>query len=452
MGYADLNNHRLIRLFDQLCIFYTKGHKNMANEKEIVMNGAGIADIGFPMWPQFNEKSYEDVVDILKSGKVSYWTGKVGMEFEEKFAKWEGVKMAVSCTNGTAALHIALAALNIGPGDEVIVPSYSFIASSFSVVQAGAIPVFADVTDDHTIDPNCIEALITPRTKAIIVVHLYGGVADMDPILEIAKKHNLKIIEDCAQCFGGTYNGIKAGAIGDVGCFSFCQSKHFTTGGEGGMVVTNDEETGWEARSFRDHGYDVKTRMSMLALEEALPYIHRRVGFNYRMTEIQSAIGINELARFDNWNLAKRLKFAAMYDAAFTGMKGIKKLPHNTEERRNAYWWYPMLIDLSVLDCKAADILKDLHTEKIPCYGIQWPEAYEEVAYKEHVGFGSANFPFNSKEYTDPKSADYKNALCPHAKALRDETVCLFLHPSWDEIHIQRCIEGFKAVIAKHLK
>ena len=421
-------------------------------EKEIVMNGAGVEELGFPMWPQFNPDTLEDVLEPIKNGKVNYWTGPKGMEFEEAWAKWIGAKMAISCTNGTAALHIDLAALNIGPGDEVIVPSYSFIASSFSVVQAGAIPVFGDVTDDHTLDPNCIEALITPRTKAIIVVHLYGGVADMGPILEIAKKHNLKVVEDCAQCFGGEYKGTKAGLIGDVGCFSFCQSKHFTTGGEGGMVVTNNEEVGWECRSFRDHGYDVKTRMSMLALEEKLPYIHRRVGFNYRMTEIQSIIGLNELKRFDNWNLARRLKYAKMYDEAFTGFKGIKKLPVNTEERKNSYWWYPMLVDLDVLDCDAPTIVKELGASGIPCYGIQWPEAYEEKAYREHGGFGSAKFPFESKEYADADAVDYSKVFCKNANALRAQTVCLFLHPSWEEVHINRCIEGFKAILAKHTK
>ncbi|MBQ8605158.1 MAG: DegT/DnrJ/EryC1/StrS family aminotransferase [Clostridia bacterium] len=416
------------------------------------MNGSGIEEIGFPGWPKFAPETLEDVLEPIKTGKVSYWTGTKGMEFEEKFAKWMNAKMAISCTNGTAALHIALASLGIGPGDEVIVPSYSFIASSFSVVQAGAIPVFADVTDDHTIDPACIEALITKRTKAIIVVHLYGVVADMGPVLEIAKKHNLKVVEDCAQCIGGEWNGIKAGLIGDVGCFSFCQSKHFTTGGEGGMVVTNDEETGWECRSFRDHGYDVKTRMNMLALEEKLPYIHRRVGFNYRMTEMQSVIGINELKRFDDWNLARRLKYAKMYDEAFAGMKGIKALPVNTAERKNSYWWYPMLVDLDVLDCDAPAIIKELGANKIPCYGIQWPEAYEEAAYKNHVGFGSVGFPFNSKEYTDEASVQYDKAFCKNANALRAQTVCLFLHPSWDEIHINKCIEAFKKIIESHLK
>ena len=170
------------------------------------------------------------------------------MQFEKEWAKWLGVKNAISVANGTCALHTALAGMNIGPGDEVICTSYSFIASSFCALQAGALPVFADVTTDHTIDPKAIEPLITERTKAIVVVHLYGIVADMDPIMEIAKKHNLKVVEDCAQCFGGVYKGKKAGTIGDVGCFSFCQSKHFTTAGEGGMVLTMDEDLGWECR------------------------------------------------------------------------------------------------------------------------------------------------------------------------------------------------------------
>ena len=420
--------------------------------KDIVMNGAGITEIGFPMWPQFAPETLEDVLEPLKSGKVSYWTGTKGMEFEEKWAKYIGAKMAISCTNGTAALHIAIACLGIGPGDEVIVPSYSFIASSFAIVQAGAVPVFCDVTEEHTLDPEKIESLITPRTKGIVVVHLYGGVADMGGIMAVAKKHNLKVIEDCAQCFGGEYNGVKAGVIGDVGCFSFCQSKHFTTGGEGGMVVTNDEELGWECRSFRDHGYDVKTRMNMLALEEKLPYIHNRVGFNYRMTEMQAVIGINELARFENWNLARRLKYAKMYDEAFAGMPGIKALPINTPERKNSYWWYPILIDLDALDTDASGILKELGALKIPCYGIQWPEAYLENAYTRLQGFGTAQFPFLSKEYTDENAVKYTEVSCPVAQGLRAKTVCLFLHPSWEEEHINACIAGMKEAIRRHLK
>ncbi len=424
----------------------------MAKNETLVMNGSGVEEIGFPGWPQFAPEVPDEVAKVLTSGKVNYWTGKVGMQFEDEFAKWSGAKAAISCTNGTAALHIALSALGVGPGDEVIVPSYTFIASSFSVVQAGAIPVFGDVTEDHTLDPKCIEALITERTKAIVVVHLYGVVADMGAILEIAKKHNLFVVEDCAQCIGGKYKDTMVGLVGDIGCYSFCQSKQFTTGGEGGMVITNNEDLAWECRSFRDHGYDVRTRMNMLALEEKLPYIHRRVGFNYRMTEMQSMIGICELRRYDSWNLKRRFEYADMYDKAFTGLKGIKAVPLNTAERRNSYWWYPILIDLDVVSITADDFIKELISMGIPCSGILWPESYLEQAYQDGIGFGDAKFPFKSKEYTNPKSVDYSNVVCPVAKSLRDQTVSLFLHPSWEKHHIEKVIDGVKAVIAKYSK
>jgi dTDP-4-amino-4,6-dideoxygalactose transaminase len=420
------------------------------NKDEKIMDSSAVKEPGFPMWPQFSEKTLIDIQEPIRTGQVNYWTGKRGMEFERSFAAWEGADHAISCTNGTAALHIALASLNIGPGDEVIVPSYSFIASSFAIVQTGAIPVFADVTEDHTIDPQGIRHLITPRTKGIVVVHLYGVVADMKPILKLSMEFNLSIIEDCAQALGGYYQGRSVGTIGDVGCFSFCQSKHFTTGGEGGIVVTNNEDLAWECRSFRDHGYDVKERLNLLAMEEKLPYIHRRVGFNYRMTEIQSIIGLNELARFDTWNMKRRLEYAALYDSAFTNLKGIKQLPYNSEERRNAYWWYPILLDLSVIDIDAGSFCNELKAMDIPSYGIQWPEAYEEQAYKELNGFGTARFPFLSEEYGEPGTLDYTKILCPVARGLRKKTVNLFLHPSWDTIHIERCIVGFKTVLSEH--
>jgi dTDP-4-amino-4,6-dideoxygalactose transaminase len=163
------------------------------------------------------------------------------------------------------------------------------------------------------------------------------------------------------------------------------------------------------------------------------------------MTEMQSVIGINELKRFDNWNLARRFKYAKMYDEAFAGMKGIKALPVNTEERKNSYWWYPMLVDLDALDCDAPTIVKELGASGTPCYGIQWPEAYKEKAYTELHGFGAAEFPFRSSEYTDPNSVRYTEVTCPVAMSLRAKTISLFLHPTWEEAHIQRCIDGMTA-------
>ncbi len=421
------------------------------DKKEIAMNGAGVAELGFPMWPQFNPKTKDDIVKITESGLVCYWTGKKGMEFEEKFAKWTGAAMAVSCSCGTAALHIGISSLGIGPGDEVLVPSYSFIASSYAIVQAGAIPVFCDVKEDHTIDPDDIEKKITDKTKGIVCVHLYGVICDMGRIMDIARKHSLYVIEDCAQAIGGKYGDKYVGTIGDVGCYSFCQSKHFTTGGEGGMVLTMDEDLGWECRSFRDHGYDVKARMNMLALEESLPYIHTRVGFNYRMTEIQSQFGINELERFDTWNLPRRKEYAKMYDEALGGLKGVAALPVNDAVRQNAYWWYPVTLNLDALDIDAPTFVKEMAARKIPCYGIQWPEAYEEKAYKELNGFGTAKFPFCSKEY-NPKGINYEGVVCPVAKSMRARTINLFLHPTWEKEHIQRVIDAFVEIHNAHLK
>ena len=262
-------------------------------------------------WPNFDEKAIKAVEEVLRSGKVNYWTGPKGMQFEKKFAEWQGSKYAISVATGTAALHVALTTLGIGPGDEVIVPSYTFIASSFSVVQAGAIPRFADVNiEDHCISIESAEKLVNERTKAIMPVHLYGNVCDMDKINAFARKHKLYVIEDNAEAFGGSYKGKKTGTIGDIAGCSFCQNKTFTTGGEGGMVTTDNEEYAWIAKSFRDHGYDVKERISLLELEQKLPYIHNMVGWNYRMTEMQSAIGLAELERMDSWNMPNRQRNA----------------------------------------------------------------------------------------------------------------------------------------------
>lgn len=421
---------------------------------ELAVNGgAPICTEKFPMWPSFTDKIYDAIRGPLEKGQVCYWTGPKGMEFEEKWAAYNGVKFAITTTNGTSALHTALGGLGIGPGDEVIVPSYTFIASSFCVLQAGAIPVFADVTKgEHVIDPADIERKITPRTKAIIPVHLYGVVCDMDAIMAIAKKHNLFVVEDCAQCFGGEYKGKKTGTIGDVGAFSFCQSKHFTTGGEGGAVITNNEDVAWECRSFRDHGYDVKQRMNLMEMEEALPYVHNRVGFNYRMTEVQSVIGMCELERFESWNLKNRHEFGKYLQEQLKDVPQLSHLPIDTDERKNAYWWFPMVVDLDKVSCDVKTIVKAIGAEGVPVYGIQWPESYRELAYRNHGGFGKANFPFESKEYTDPAQVDYKNVLCENAAWHRDRTFNVFTHPVYTEKYREYTAQAIKKVLAAYAR
>ena len=420
-------------------------------QKLAIDGGAKVFDGAFPAWPQFNPEVYDKVTDILKSGKVNYWTGKVGMEFEKAWAKWLGVNNAISVANGTCALHTALASLGVGPGDEVICTSYSFIASSFCALQAGALPVFVDCGTDHLIDPAQIEAAITERTKAIVVVHLYGMVADMDPIMAIAKKHNLYVVEDCAQCFGGVYKGKKAGTIGTVGCFSFCQSKHFTTGGEGGMVVTNDDDLAWECRSFRDHGYDVKAKLNLLEMEGKQLYIHRRVGFNFRMTEMQSQIGLCELERFESWNLPNRIRNGKMLIAQLKDHPLIKYCPVDTEERQNSFWWAPFVIDTDKLKdgVDTKQFIAAIAAEGVPVYSVLWPEMYKEQAYTDQNGFGTAKYPFKDPNARD---IDYSKFNCKMANWLTDRTISFFTHPVYTEAHTQAMIDAFKKVAAAYMK
>ena len=417
--------------------------------KLAIDGGKPLNKEAFPMWPSFQKSTITKAIKPLESGLVNYWTGTKGMEFEREWAKWNGAKFAITTSNGTSALHTAVSSLGIGPGDEVICPSYSFIASSFCILQAGALPVFSDVDESHTLDPKKIEEKITKRTKAILVVHLYGVVADMDPIKKIAKKHNLYVIEDCAQCFGGVYKGKKAGTIGDVGCFSFCQSKHFTTGGEGGAVITDDEELAWECRSFRDHGYDVRNRMRLLELEEKLTYIHNRVGFNYRLTESQSVIGLCELARLDKWNLKKRRSNAEYLMDKLDKHPLVYKAPVDTKQRQNAFWWAPFILNAEKLTVPVKKFVAAIGAEGVPVYGVQWPEMYKEAAFVKQNGFGDAQYPFK-----DPKARkiDYTSVKCEKASWLAERTMNFFTHPVYAQKHMKLCVDAFKKVADAYMK
>ena len=385
-------------------------------------------------WPKFDERAISAVQEVLRTGKVNYWTGRKGMDFEKRFADWQGSRYAISTANGTAALHVALSALGIGPGDEVIVPSYTFIATSFSVVQAGAIPRFADANlEDHCISVESAELLVNERTRAIMPVHLYGNVCDMDRLRTFARQHGLFIVEDNAEAFGGSYKGRKTGTLGDIAGCSFCQNKTFTTGGEGGMVTTDDEEVAWRARSFRDHGYDVQERLSLLELEQKLPYIHNMVGWNYRMTEMQSAIGLAELERMDTWNLPTRRRNAYILIDALREMPEVRFFPVDTEERRNG--WYVLAFSLNIedMDCTIRQFVDAAGAEGAPCWKVFWPQCHTERAFREHKSFGRSGFPFKSREYADPASVDYSKVELPNSLWHESHTFTCFAYPTFDE-------------------
>jgi len=418
------------------------------DQKLAIDGGAKAVTNTFIGWPNFDEKSIKAVEKVLRSGKVNYWTGPKGMAFEEQFASWQGSKYAISVSSGTAALHTALTVLGIGAGDEVIVPSYTFIASSFSIVQAGAVPRFADVNiDDHCVSVASMEKLITPRTKAIMVVHLYGNVCDMDPIMEFAKKHNLFVVEDNAEAFGGSYKGKKTGTLGHIAACSFCQNKTFTTGGEGGMITTDDEDLAWSARSFRDHGYDVKERLNLLEMEQKLPYIHNMVGWNYRMTEMQSAIGLAELERMDNWNMPTRSRNAHIIMDIVKDLPQVKYMPIDTEERRNGWFVLAFSLNIEDMKCDISQFVQAVGAEGAPCWKVFWPQCHTEKAFQEFNSFGKSGFPFRSKEYTDPASVDYSKVDIPNALWHQDHTFTCFAYPTYTEDDCEQIGNAIKKVI-----
>jgi len=280
--------------------------------------------------PSLGEEELNNVVEAVKSGWISS-KGKFIPEFEEGFARYCGVRYGVATCNGTVALHLALIALGIGQGDEVIVPALTFIATANAVKYAGAKPVLVDSAPDYwCIDPEKIGKAITPKTRAIIPVHLYGHPCDMDPIMDIAKRHNLYVIEDAAEAHGAEYKGRKVGSFADIACFSFYGNKIITTG-EGGICLTNDESLAVKMRGLRDHGMNPQKR-----------YWHDVVGFNYRMTNMQAAVGVAQLNKLDKF-VEKKREIAGLYSSLLNSVGGIS-LPPEMPWAKNVYWMYSILV------------------------------------------------------------------------------------------------------------
>jgi len=300
--------------------------------------------------PDIGSEELENIVNAVKSGWISS-KGKYIVEFEEKFANFSGATFGVSTSNGTTALHLALEVLGIKAGDEVILPTLTFIACANMVKFTGAKPVFVDSHPDYwCIDPSKIEEKITDKTKAIMPVHLYGHPCDMDQIERIAKKHNLNVIEDCAEAHGAEFKGKKVGSFGDISCFSFYGNKIITTG-EGGMCLTNDEELAEKMRLIRDHGMSPQKR-----------YWHEIIGFNYRMTNLQAAIGLAQLSKIDHYILKKR-ENAKLYNNYLKTIDGLV-LPPEMPWAKNVFWMYSVLIK------QRFGITRDKVLEKLSEQGI----------------------------------------------------------------------------------
>lgn len=345
--------------------------------------GQCVRTCKFAPWPCLSEEEIEAASIVLRSGKLNYWTGKEVRQFEDEFAFFAGCRHAVAVANGTVALELALYALSIGPGDEVIVPCRTFVASASCVIMRGAKPVFADVDPiSQTVTAGSIREALSPSTKAIIAVHLAGWPCDMDPIIELARNYGLKVIEDCAQAHGATYKGRPVGCLGDVAAFSFCQDKIMSTGGEGGMLTTNDDELWKRAWSFKDHGKNYDAAYKQQTSSE-FRWLHDSFGTNWRLTEMQAAIGRRLLTKLPS-QLERRRKNANILDNRFGICPGLRvTIP--PEDIGHAYYKYYVFLDLeySRNGWDRDHLLQAIVAEGIPCFSGSCSEIYLEKAFPE---------------------------------------------------------------------
>ena len=381
----------------------------------------------FEPWPSFTQEEADAVSRTILSNKVNYWTGTECREFEKEFAAYTQTKYAVALMNGTVALDVALKALNIGAGDDVIVTSRTFLASASAIVTAGANPIFADVElDSQNISRRTIEAVLTPNTKAIICVHLAGWMCDMDPIMALAKEKGLYVIEDCAQAHGAMYKGKPAGSIGHVGAWSFCQDKIMTTGGEGGMVTTNDESLWKKMWSYKDHGKDFDSVYNKQH-PPGFRWLHDSFGTNWRMLEVQAVIGRIQLKRMADWTAQRNKNMQFIFDSFgdtpfFTVHKPSEDYVHA------AYKCYVQVNLQALPEGWTRDrIMQVINDQQVPCYSGSCSEVYLEKAFD--------NTPWRPK-------VRLKNAV-----DLGETSLMFLVHPTLSESSLERCRQAIKHVI-----
>lgn len=337
----------------------------------------------FSPWPSFSEEEANAVRDVILSNKVNYWTGQECREFEKEFAAWAGTEYAIALANGTVALDVALQALGIGAGDEVVVTPRTFLASVSSIVNVGAVPVFAEVDrDSQNITAETIRAVLTPRTRAVICVHLAGWPCDMDPIIALAAEHDLKVIEDCAQAHGAQYKGRSVGSIGHVGAWSFCQDKIMTTGGEGGMVTTNDRALWSKMWSLKDHG---KSWEAVYERQHApgFRWLHESFGTNWRMLEVQAVIGRIQLRRMAEWHASRLSNAQKIWDCA--RQLPALRVPTIPEGSLHAAYKCYVFVDPSQLKAgwDRDRILGEIAARGVPCFSGSCSEVYLEKAFDD---------------------------------------------------------------------
>lgn len=404
--------------------------------------GKPVRTAPWPKWPLFTDKDKADLVAVLDDGRLTSITGPKVREFEEKYAAAFGAKYALATCNGVVAIHLALAALEIGPGDEVIVPAHTFIGTSIPVLMANAIPVFVDIArDSFNIDVSLIEKAITPRTKAIVPVHLNGLPADMAEITAIAKRHGLAVVEDACQAHGAFYRGTRVGTLGDISCFSFFEDKVLTTG-EGGMLVTNSQALYDLARCIRSYGEELVTNIG------DRKYEHMRLGFNYRMGALPAALGINQLDRLDAM-VQKRNANARYLRERLAGVPGITA-PKDFPDRLSAFYKFVCRIDTSVVRTDVLNFIEAVKAEGVPATP-RYPRPLPlQKVYCEKLGYGRTHCPYDCDKYG--QDIDYRAGSWPEAERVGIEAFVLLVHPSEEESDLADAVAAVEKVAAFYSK
>jgi perosamine synthetase len=395
--------------------------------KLAIEGGRPVTRIKFPdAFPLIGREEISAVLGVLKSKKLSGYPGPRTLEFEKRFAEYHGVKHAMATNCGTAALSLGLYAAGIGFGDEVIVPPYTFIASASSVLQCNAVPVFADINlDTMTLDPAQVEEKITNRTKAIMPVHLYGLPCDMDPLLEVAKRHDQQVVEDCAQAHAAAYRGRLVGTMGDVGCFSFQISKNMMTA-EGGMVITDRDDIAGRARTLRCQGDADRGIVQM--------------GLRVDMSEMQAALGIVQLKRLDGFT-RRRIANAAYLTRNLRGTPGIRP-PVVPAYAKHVYHIYVWQIDEGGLGTSKEQFVKALRAEGIPADPIYLRPLYEEPIFKEKAGRGGG-FPY---EYLEGRKIEYNEGSCPNAERVCKRAFGIYPSPAYTARELNSVVNAVRKV------
>ena len=401
---------------------------NISTQTQLAIDGGRpLRRRPFAPWPSFSHEETAAVIRVLESGKVNYWTGDEGRQFEAEFAAFSGCKHAVALANGTVALELALQVLDIGPGDDVIVPSRTFIASASCVVMRGARPVVADIDrNSQNVTADTIRAVLSPRTRAIIAVHLAGWPCDMDPILELAREHQLKVVEDCAQAHGATYKGHPVGSMGDVNAFSFCQDKIMTTGGEGGMLTTNDTDLWSRAWAFKDHGKNYEAVYDRHH-PPGYRWLHESFGTNWRLTEMQSAMGRVQLRKLPE-SIQARRRLAGLLAERFSGILALRvtKTPDHVV---HSFYKYCVFLQPERLreDWDRQRIVDAINAEGVPCFVGGCSEIYLEKAFPA--------------ELRPPERL-------PVARELGETTLMFLVHPTLTDLDIEDTASAVEKVLA----